>query len=145
MKSTTAPSFELGGLVFAPTADLRKELKARGVRVFVGLRAFFLAVNEEGFSSPAVVYDYAGALIDQRIPIVDATYYEGTYHRSPMHPLQEVRVRPERIQSGEVQAFNSDSMVVLSTHGVRMVSEEAFAKATGHGKMSRGAGHRVKK
>lgn len=142
-KSTTRQSYEqvLGGLAFAPTKEQREHFSKKGIQVFIGLTAFYEAKTKD----PSVVYDYAGALVDQGIPILDAVYRDGIYHRSPMSSVETIKVRSQVIEGGPLQGFKSKDLRVLHDKGVRMVSEEAYEKSTGHGKMSRGAGHRVKK
>lgn len=143
MKSTTSKSSErvVGGLIFAPSKETRAKLTKEGYTVHVGLNAFYASPA----TGPAIVYDYAGALVDQGIPILDAVYRDGVYHHCHLKKPQAILVKPEAITSGPAVPLKVEEMDVLHDKGVRMVSEEAYSKATGHNKMSRGAGHRVAK
>lgn len=146
MANSTEPKSPLrvGGIIFAPTKKLIESIQSNGCTLFKGLDAWF----DAGSPSKSVIYDHAGALVDHHIPIMDATYAMGIYHRihGALKPMPFLEKVPRRCFVSVPPIPHTDAEhVVLSKHGIVTISQEAWQAASGHGKMSRGAGHRAKK
>lgn len=136
-----AKSFDrkrVGGLVFAPSSTDRERYAKQGLQVHVGLESW----AEKGYPENSLVYDLAGALVDLNVPLLDAVYYNGMYLRTEsVASAREARIGPLTLRSRSLLKF-PPGLVTLSEHGILMVTEEAWEKASGHGKMSRGLAHR---
>lgn len=140
-----AKSFSLdqvGGLIFAPSEETRAKLKKRGMALVIGLDAW----AAKGYPDNTVVYDFAGALTDLHVPILDAVFANGVYHRiTSITPPKAARIAPLKLGSNELISFPKKDLVTISDSGILMVTEEAYRKATGRGKMSRGFSSRKAK
>lgn len=132
----------VGGLAFAPSARTRESVKKLGCTLFLGIDAWY----EAGCPTKAVIYDHVGSLVDHKIPVLDAVYSMGIYHRMKGHQINipEIKVPRRCFTAPPAVPHTDDGCKVLSKHGIVTISAEATAAASGHGKMSRGAGHRAK-
>lgn len=136
MKLTTKrPSPKLlGGLAFKPATKLEHQ-------VFIGIQAWHLAKRPAN----AFIYDHPGALQDAGIPILDAAFVKGAWVKLPVIlPLQLCTPKLSNLHDAEAEAFSTEDGTTYE-HSVMVVSEEATTKASGHSKMSRGVGKRMKK
>lgn len=139
-----AKSFDrerVGGLVFAPSPADRKKYAKQGLEVHVGLESW----AEKDYPEDSLVYDLAGALVDLNVPILDAVFFNGMYLRTEsVAPVRGARIGPLTLRSRHLTKFPT-GLVTISERGILMVTEEAWEKASGHGKMSRGLAHRKEK
>lgn len=134
----------VGGIVFSPTKAQVDGYEREGVKLIRGIDTW----REQKFPDNVVILDYAGALSDWNIPVLDAVYRNGVYHLSHAHRKPgEAKISVSRIRSKVVAPadFSESAMRVLSDDGVVMVDPSVTEQTSGKGKMSRGAGHRAKK
>lgn len=142
MEKNSPYSIRVGGLAFAPTEAQRKRIKAKGFTLYLGLDSWF----DDGRKDNSIIYDHAGAFADIGVPIIDATYTLGIYHRcEPNLDVPRIKAPKRGLTAPFPTKHTDDDHIVLSKHGIITISDEATAAASGHGKMSRGAGHRSKK
>lgn len=133
----------LGGLAFYPSKAVVDRFKARGIRVIPGLTKWFELKSPSG----CVIYDHAALLADYGIPILDASYLNGMYIRTRLsYTLKDLTAPRPEVPVGDAFVFDEGADGQTHTkHAVVMVDPAATAAASGHGKMSRGVGHRSKK
>lgn len=125
-----------------PSKEQRAELQKQGVTLFLGLSSWAKA----GYPSKSVIYDLAGALVDHRVPLVDSVFSFGIYKRSgSIAPLQEMTNPILYLDTPSPMPHTSGGKPTVIKNQVVMVDPKVTAKASGHGKMSRGVGHRSKK
>ena len=125
----------VGGLAFAPSSNCRKSIEKLGCKLFLGIDAWY----EEGCPTKAVIYDHVGSLVDHKIPLMDAVYSMGVYHRMKGHAfnIPEIKVPRRCFIAPPAVAHTDEGHKVLSEHGIVTISAEATAAASGHGNMSR--------